>query len=240
MLLSVTRRTHSVPVPVLGRHHGLSTDRQYLLTKCVGWIIAVSACLLAASTAAADDSTIIKVEEDWRVEIGTPSPEDHAPQIVTVLSPVGNLEREHSIFELNHATYPEYSSGGMQLQCWRRDWLSGFGTSPQAQKLDLHNEVITFTSAMSIDDGVLEFRIRNGVSQTWSTFGANGYLKTRYSTTLNDLANYSPDVSVTNSRVAFASHRVKTLVLTTVRYYSQEGLVTTDETQRIVHEYSPK
>ncbi|MDA0283436.1 MAG: hypothetical protein O3B86_08775 [Planctomycetota bacterium] len=240
MLLSALRRTRSVPIPVVDQHHGTSTVRVNLPAKCVGWLIAVSACLLAVSSVTADDSAIIKVEEDWRVEIGTPSPEDHAPQIVTVLSPVGDLEREHSVFELNHATYPEYSSGGMQLQCWRRDWLSGFGTSPQAKKLDLHNEVITFTSAMRIDDGALEFQIRNGVSQTWSTFGGNGYLKTRYSTTLNDLANYSPDVSVANSRVAFASHRVRKLVLTTVRYYSQEGLVTTDETQRIVHEYSPK
>lgn len=204
------------------------------------WLLVMSTCLFAASRAAADGPNIVRVEEDWRVEVGTPEPEDHAPQIVTVLSPVGNLEREYSVFELNHATFPEYTSGGMQLQCWRNDWLWGYGSTPHNQKLHHDNEVITFTSKMLIDGNTLEFQIVNGASQTWSTFGGNGYLKTRYFTTLNDLNNYSPDVSATNSRVAFASHRVRKLVLTKVRYYSSEGLVATDATPRVVHEYAPE
>ncbi len=210
-----------------------------LVTRIARWLL-VAATYLAASPAAADDLPIIRVEEDWRVEVGTPAPEDHAPQIVTVLSPVGNLEREHSVFELNHTTYPDYAPGGMQLQCWRRDWLSGYGSTPHGQKLYHANEVVLFTSSMEIDDDVLEFQITNGTSLTWSSFGGNGYLKTRYNTTLNNLGGYSPDVSVANSRVAFASHRVKKLVLSRIRYYSQEGLVVTDDTPRIVHEHSPE
>ena len=210
-----------------------------LVTRIGRWLL-VAATYLVASPAAADDLPIVRVEEDWRVEVGTPAPEDHAPQIVTVLSPVGNLEREHSVFELNHTTYPDYAPGGMQLQCWRRDWLSGYGSTPHQQKLYHANEVVLFTSSMEIDDDVLEFRIKNGSSLTWSAFGGNGYLKTRYNTTLNNLGSYSPDVSVANSRVAFASHRVKKLVLSRIRYYSQEGLVATDDTPRIVHEHSPE
>ena len=234
-------------------HRGLSTADSQQISQCdapaatlsltaifLRWLIVMSTCLFAASRAAADDTPIVRVEEDWRVEVGTPEPEDHAPQIVTVLSPVANLEREHSVFELNHATYPEYTSGGMQLQSWRGEWLSGFGSTPQWQKLKYGNEVVTFTSAMTLDGSALEFQIRNGTSQTWSSFGGNGYLKTRYFTTLSNLNAYSPDVSVVNSRVAFASHRVKKLVLTKIRYYSSTGLVATDETQRIVHEHTPE
>ncbi|MBL6706819.1 MAG: hypothetical protein ISQ06_11950 [Planctomycetaceae bacterium] len=211
-----------------------------ILLRITRWLIFAAACLTTASPAAADGPPIVRVEEDWRIEVGTPAPEDHAPQIVTVLSPVGNLEREHSVFELNHATYPNYSAGGMQLQRWYRNWISGYSSTPQQQKLYYANEVVTFTSSMTIDDGHIEFRIENGESKSWSTFGGNGYLKTQSSTGLQDLNAYSPNVSVANSRVAFASHRVRKLVLTKIRYYSQEGIVTTDDTPRIVHEYSPE
>jgi hypothetical protein len=209
------------------------------LSRIARWLV-VAATFLTASTVAADDLPIIRVEEDWQVEVGSPAPEDHAPQIVTVLSPVGDLEREHSVFELNHTTYPDYAPGGMQLQCWRQNWLSGYGSTPHQQKLHHNNELVLFTSSMEIDEHVLEFRIKNGTSLTWSTFGGSGYLKTRYYTTLNNLSGYSPDVSVANSRVAFASHRVKKLVLASIRYYSEEGLVATDDTPRIVHEHSPE
>ncbi len=240
MNLSTSRWWPAIAAPQLFRcesQHSASG----LLSQLTRWLIAATA-FLAASTVVASDlpATIVKVEEDWRVEVGTPAPEDHAPQIVTVLSPVGNLEREHSVFELNHTTYPDYAPGGMQLQCWRRDWLSGYGSTPHQQKLHHNNEVVTFTSSMEIDDHILEFRIKNGTSLTWSTFGGSGYLKTRYYTTLNNLGSYSPDVSVANSRVAFASHRVRKLVLSRIRYYSQEGLVATDDTPRIVHEHSPE
>ncbi len=243
MNLSPARRWHPTS-DARSVRIGLPASVSNLAAAIARWLL-VAATFLAGSTAAAadlptTDFPVIRVEEDWRVEIGSPAPEDHAPQIVTVLSPVGNLEREHSVFELNHTTYPDYAPGGMQLQCWQRDWLSGYGSTPHKQKLYHHNELILFTSSMEIDDDVLEFQIKNGISMTWSAFGGNGYLKTRRHTTLDDLSGYSPDVSVANSRVAFASHRVKKLVLSRIRYYSQEGLVALDDTPRIVHEHSPE
>lgn len=130
-----------------------------LLSRIARWLVA-AVTYLTASTVIADDLPIIKVEEDWRVEVGTPALEDHAPQIVTVLSPVGNLEKEHAVFELNHTTYPEYFPGGMQLQGWRGEWLSSYGSTPHQQRLNLADEVITFTSSMKIEDGTLEFQIK--------------------------------------------------------------------------------
>jgi hypothetical protein len=120
-----------------------------VLARIIRWLIIAAAYLSAASPAAADGPPIVRVEEDWRVEVGAPAQEDHAPQIVTVLSPVGNLEREHSVFELNHATY---TAGGMQLQRWYRNWISGYSSTPHQQKLYYADEVITFTSSMEIDD----------------------------------------------------------------------------------------
>lgn len=239
MKLSVLRGRSAAILPEHSLNEFPDAVRR-LFTRMIRWLIVAAAYLSVTSLAAADGPPIVRVEEDWRVEVGTPAPEDHAPQIVTVLSPVENLEREHSVFELNHATYPNYTAGGMQLQRWYRDWISGYSSTPHQQKLYHADEVVTFTSSMEIDDGHIEFRIKDGVSKSWSSFGGNGYLKTQSSTSLHNLNAYSPDVSVANSRVAFASHRVRKLVLTKIRYYSQEGLVLTDDTPRIVHEHSPE
>ena len=241
MLLNSKCRVRSAPTHVLDRNQCSSAVKSNVPAKAVAWIVAVSVSLIATSPALADDPVIIKVEEDWRVEIGTPSPDDHAPQIVTVLSPVGNLDHEYSVFELNHRTYPDYQAGGMQLQRWWCEWLSTTRIwHHNTQNLNINDEVITYTSRMSLEDGDLLFQIRNGVSQSWPDFGTHWHLKTRHLTTLGDLDDYSPDVSATNSRVAFAKHRVRKLVLVQVRYYSQAGLETTDVTPRIVHEYSPE
>jgi len=192
------------------------------------------------SKASADDQTVVRIEEDWQIELGIPSPKDHAPQIVTVLSPRPTLDHEYSVFELNHVTYPEYFAGGLQLQSWRGTRLSRYGSSPRQQLLQTADEKISFTSAMTLDDEYLQFEIVDGSSQTWSSFGGQGYLRTRGPTALEDLSGYSPDVSVKNSRVAFASHRVRKLMLVEVRYYTEAGLLTKDETLRVVHEYSPQ
>lgn len=243
MLLFTSRRMRSLSstFAALNERDGSSAAQSNLPAKAVVSFVVLSTFLIGSAVATADDPVIIKIEEDWRVEIGSPSPDDHAPQIVTVVSPVGNLDHEYSVFELNHMTYPDYHAGGMQLQRWWSEWLSSTRIWPHStQKLTINDEVITFTSRMSLDDGDLLFQIRNGVSQTWPDFGTHGHLSTRHETTLPDLSDYSPDFSAANSRVAYAKHRVRKLVLVQVRYYSQAGLVTTDDTPRIVHEYSPE
>ena len=194
-----------------------------------------------ASNASADDTKIIRVEEDWRVEIGTPSPSEHAPQIVTVMSPLGHLEGPYAIFELNHSTYPDFAGGGMQLQKWFNEANFGYRNFPNYSLLNKSNEVIEFTTRMEITDGDLIFEIRNGTSETWSSFGGQGYLKIRYNyLPVSNLNSYQPEVSTKNSRIGFASHRVKKLMLKEVRRYSSEGLYLRDETDRVVHEHVPE
>lgn len=204
--------------------------------------IGLSALLSAISIApAADAADIVRVEEDWRIEIGTPNPAEEAPQIVTAMSPLGNLDGPYTIFELNYSTYPDFLAGGMQLQKWYHDVNLGYRNFPNYNQLNSDNEVIEFTSTMAITDGDLLFEIRNGTSQTWGSFGGQGYLKTRYYyLPVNNLNAYSPEVSTKHSRIGFASHRVKKLVLKEVRYYSSAGLISTDETDRVVHDYQPE
>ena len=196
--------------------------------------------LSASHLASADEPTITRIEEDWRVEVSVPEPDDHAPQIVTTISPRASLDREHAIFELNHSTQPEYLAGGMQLQGWYRDIPMQIRNTPQTNLLRYTGETITYTSSMRLNDSRLTFEIINGTSQTWGAFGGQGYLKFSLDTSMSSLSEYRPEVSVANSRVGYASHRVLKLVLSEVRYYSDEKLETTDETDRVVHLYQPE
>ncbi len=208
-----------------------------LLIGLLAFLTAIS----SASVASAADADVVRVKEDWRIEIGTPNAAEHAPQILTVMSPAGHIEGPHAIFELNHSTFPAFSPGGTQLQKWFGETNFGYRNFPNYDRLATNDEVIEFTSTMEVTDGDLVFEIRDGTSKTWSSFGGQGYLKTRFNyLPVSNLNDYRPEVSTKNSRIGFASHRVKKLVLKEVRYYSSEGLITRDEADRVVHEHQPE
>jgi len=204
----------------------------------LGLLVAAGAvCLVgdARDTLADTDQTITRVEEDWVVEVGTPDTNNSTPQIVTVISPLGSLNDTHSLFELNHSSLPDYSAGGMQLQCWKGDFSMDHHTFPDRGLMSTTGEVVSFTNSMSLSDGRLTYEVTDGSSTTWGKFGGQGHLKCTVSTSLRDLNHYSPSVSADNSRVAFAAHRVDRMVLSKVRYYSNGELIRTDSTERVVH-----
>lgn len=218
------------------------------LNLTVGAIIAMLILSVVAQKAAAQESEspanddsqpVTRIEEDWRLVIGTPNEREHAPQIVTVLSPSGDTRGLHAVFELNHSTLPEYLPGGMQLQAWSRDYLIGYRQHSKFHLLATPEETIKFTSSMTVDDGTLTFKIVNGTSQTWGAFGGTS-LKLSRTTTLNQFDAYQPELSVRNSSVGFASHRVRELVLTEVRYYSDDEQLRKDTTVRVVHRHQPE
>jgi hypothetical protein len=201
-------------------------------------LVVVAATLLVAAPASAQ--TIIRVEEDWRLVIGVPDPAVEAPQITTTISPRGNIDGVHCIFELNHGTLGDYAPGGLQLQRWVGDQNTTVRNFPKYQLLAIPDEVIVWTMKMSHNGGnTLTFDIDDGYSTTWGAFGNQGYLLFEASTSLSDLNQYDPAVSVANSLVGYASHRVKDLCITEVRYYTASGLHYRDTTHRCVHDYDP-
>ena len=60
--------------------------------------------------------------------------------------------------------------------------------------------------------------------------------KDTYETDHADLSGYCPCVSTEKSGVGYASNRVTKLVLKEVRYYTEQGLLHTDSTERVVHQ----
>jgi hypothetical protein len=89
---------------------------------------------------------------------------------------------------------------------------------------------------MSVADYWIRFQISAGTSQSFGDFGSGTTLRKGTWTWRSNLNEYTPGVSVDNSRVGFASNRVKKLTLLRVRYYSGTTLVSTDDTARIVFE----
>ncbi len=179
---------------------------------------------------------ITKVEEDWELVLNEPSPDVAAPQITCVISPFNNLDSVYATLELNHASLPEFSAGGLQLQVWSgEDWL----TVRDYADTTLSNvgETVTWTRRMSLGGGKLTFQTTNGSSTSWGAFGGSGTFKLSINSLITDLNGYNPDVSQSQSGIGYGSQRVQSLVLKRVRYYDALGnQVAEDTTERVVHD----
>jgi len=198
---------------------------------------------LASIIRADDPGPVIRVEEDWFLEIIEPAYDETSPQITNTISPAPNLDCKFGLFEINHGTQPDYRDGGLELQIWDRDQRVNYRRHSNTNRLSYRNEVIRYTIAMSIQDAFgdskrLRFDVKNGSSQTWGTFGSSESIGCSIPTTREDLRGYSPKFSVDNSKVGYASFRVRKYALVAVRYYDSQGLVRTDTTERIAHQYS--
>ncbi len=180
----------------------------------------------------------IRVEEDWYVKIGTPEPEADSPQISTVIAPSWSLWGKYAVFDMNCATQPGFSSGGVQLQMWQDDGIIQTCSNTNWDSIHVVDEEIRYTSAMSIVNGNIVFEILNGSSTSWGAFGT-GELKLQASTWRDNLNWYDPNFTTWNSRIGFASHRVRRFILERVRYTRSNGTSMLDNTPRVLHQYDP-
>ncbi|MGE3315222.1 MAG: hypothetical protein AB7O26_08900 [Planctomycetaceae bacterium] len=205
-------------------------------------VLAAICMILSGVNAPAQESsspTITHIQEDWKVEIGTPDPDNEAPQIIVVCTPTGNIHDTHVVFELNHQSLPEYEAGGMQLQRWVGEDPIHIHNHSANGLLSHDSETIQFTMSMRITDAQqLRFEVLNGTSATWGNFGGDGQLRCSAWTPLDNLHAYNSQSSLSQSRVGYASHRVRKLARTAVRYYAGDTLIATDSTERIVHQYT--
>jgi hypothetical protein len=183
----------------------------------------------------ASSPTIVSVEEEWELVIGTPSPNADAPQVTCVISPVGNADGIHSTFIVNHHDVPTFTAGGLQLQVWNSDELLQSQRAPNQAVLATPGEKITWKQRLSIDDGKLVFQVLDGTSTTWGAFGSDDSLKLSVATDLTNLSGYDPQVSVDNSGVSYSANRVTSLVLRSVRFTMSNGDVLEDPTARAVY-----
>ena len=176
-----------------------------------------------AAEAIGQEPAVVRVEEDWEVQIGVPDPDNNAPQIINVIAPLPGIMGPHAVFELNHRTFPKYIAGGMQLQYWNGDLDFGYCCGPHFGMLTHDNEVIRYTLSMSLAENALTFQVRDGTSTTWGAFGGQESLKLSVNAGVTSLDTYDFQTSLKYSRVGFSPNRVTAFVLREVRLYSADG-----------------
>jgi hypothetical protein len=212
-------------------------QRRNFLASSLG----LAAAIVAGSRSravASEGPDIMRIEEDWYILIGDPDPEVDAPQIVTIFGPQNPLTGIHSVFELNHGTQPDFSEGGMQLQCWDGNNLVGYRRQHAPAELHIANEVIRFTTATEIDNNSILMEVIDGTSESWGEFGGERALRQRVSVNLDNLNDFDPLDSIRNSRVTFGANRVQMFKRTELRYYSESGLHQTVTTDAIVEQWA--
>lgn len=194
-----------------------------------------SAAILATCVSFAQAQSVYSIEEDWELTVTQPDADSAGPQVVCAISPLGHTNANHATFEVNHRSLPSFSSGGLQLQIWNGEEAQTSRKFPNDSLMQTPNETVRWTVRMTIFGDYILYEIRDGHSHTWTEFGGQGYLRAAVPTTLTNLNGYSPTVSVANSGVSYASHRVSNLALKEVRAYFSNGQTVVDNTVRVVH-----
>lgn len=173
----------------------------------------------------ADSPKIVRIEEQWELQVGEPDVQRNAPQATMVISPHDDLEGVYFLFTLNHRNADGYQPGGMQVQMWDGEELVDSMAGSAESPLNLSDDVIGWTQCIAVDDSTLSFEVVNGSSTSWGSFGSGGSLRISSPTTLQNLGGYRPAVSLGESRVGYAGNRVVALVLQKLTWYTDDGEV---------------
>ncbi|MCA9197717.1 MAG: hypothetical protein KDA87_09275 [Planctomycetales bacterium] len=168
---------------------------------------------------------VVKVEETWSLEVGAPNPEANAPQITMAMSPTGGLLEDYFIFTVNMRPEPSFEPGGLQVQRWYGDEKIQEKDGPVTDEMATWGETVSWKQVMSVDNGQLTFEIRDGSSETWGSFGGQGYLKIQIAQGYNSLNDYDPRTSITQSGIGFSGNRVASLTLQQIRWTLNNGQV---------------
>ncbi|MEZ6062497.1 MAG: hypothetical protein R3C19_19300 [Planctomycetaceae bacterium] len=199
-------------------------------------IFALALAVLPACAVAQEAPTIVRIEEDWVAYIRNPDAAVTAPQIVNVISPAATTDAAFGIIELNHASQPDFQSGGFQVQSWVGSTRNEFVFSSFNAPLMHAYDKLTYTVSMEIADGQIAFGLKDGRSRTWGRF-AQTAVRARCPAEGVTLADYDPQFSVDNTSINVGAHRVEVLYQTETRYYSASGLESTDTTDRVIHRF---
>lgn len=189
--------------------------------------IAVVVVLFSSPGAHAGD--VIRIEEHWELTVGGPDWERCAPQVSLVMSPHSDINCDYFVFTLNHATFPSFTPGGMQIQRWNGDQVQATTNTIHPEILFNEGEVIAWRQILELSDGVVSFKVRDGTSTTWGPFGYTQYLTSSYQSGLSRLNDYRPAISMEESGIAFAGNRVSSLVLKKLIWETTDGNISVFE-----------
>jgi len=191
---------------------------------------------LSTHHAASAEEPVFKIEESWEIKIRAADSEIQAPQVTTVMTPHSEEDGNYFVFNLNHATQPEFSDGSMQVHCWHSDSLFDYNSPLNFGFLRQGTEYVAWTQCLELRDGNLIYTVTDGSSLTWGAFGGEDALRITMPSSLQNLNGYLIEDTVSSSEVGFAGNRVDRLALKSVKYYGTHGLVKQTADPIVVHE----
>jgi hypothetical protein len=215
----------------------MSYHRNRTITRWITGLVhfaAVSALLCSGAAAIAQN--VVRIEEDWELVLGNPDQLVCGPQVVTTMSPFGDLDSTYFTLEINHRSVPYWTPGGLSVHQWYGENRIESWDRADRSVMSTNSEVVTWTQQLYIENGNrLVFQIRDGVSSTWGPFGYSGLFKVGANWNQSGINEYSPAVSIAASGVPYCGNRVQSLKIKEVRVTLDDGRVLTDTTERVAH-----
>jgi len=190
----------------------------------------VAAVMVAAGAAHAVAQDIVRVEEDWEMVLGTPDASVCGPQVAITMSPYSDISSTFFTMEINHRSAPYWTPGGITLHQWDGEQRIQSLDRADRSIMQTDSETVKWTQILDVNGNSLTFQIKNGSSTTWGPFGIAGHLKMNTNWPAGNLNSYTPDVSVSQSGVAYAGNRVKSLSIKSLRITLSDGSQFTDST----------
>ena len=169
--------------------------------------------------------------------VATPDSNSCGPQVVCAMSPFSDISSTYFTLEINHRSFPYWAPGGLTLHQWSGEDSVQTMDRTDRSVMNTAEEVVTWTTVLDASNGVLTFQAKSGTSSTWGQFGRGNHFKLQAAWDGN-LNNYTPDVSTSQSGVAYASNRVRSLKLLEIRGTLSDGTTATDNTPRVVYQLS--
>jgi hypothetical protein len=223
--------------------HGMNPEPAMNYTQCYAGPrqVARAASLLAVlavffSAGPVCGQNVVRVEEDWHLEIGEPDFNSVGPQVLTAMSPMADLSGTYFTMEINHRSAPTWTPGGISIHKWNGEARVASFDRADRTVMNTTDEVVTWTQALYVESGKINFLIFNGISSTWGSFGFSNLLKLDSGWGATSINTYTPAVSVAQSGAAYAGNRVKVLKIKCIRMTLSDGSVLTDNTERIVQQ----
>jgi len=202
-----------------------------------GTLVLLPAQHLPIAGAADGGPPITRIEEDWELVLNEPGAELTTPQFHTVMSPYTNVDSYYVQVSWNYRALPDFVAGGLQLQAQNGDDNLAL-RSDREEPLSNDAETIRWTQRLETHGTDLVFKIVNGQSVSWGSFGGEG-TRVQLDASVANLDGYSTSASAANSWITYGSNRVTLLRITQVRFYSHHELVSTDSTPVIVFRLTP-
>jgi hypothetical protein len=199
----------------------------------LAWAFLAVAIVLSAGSLASAQGNLIAVEEDWELVLTEPDPEVVAPQVTCIMSPNNNLNDTYFAFEINHLTGPTFSPGGLHIHRYSGDWRLGTWSRDDRSVITTNNDTIRWTQSLRVAFGRLTFEVQDGTSGTWGNFGF-GHFELDMGWGVPHINSYSPDVSLANSGIGYASNRVSSLKITRIKKTYDNLNTVTDNTERVL------